>query len=273
MQAVILAAGEGTRMRPLTLTCPKPLISVAGRPLLEHVVRALPQEVDEIIIVVRYLAEKIIETCGNEYLGKKVQYVHQGETKGTGAALIAAQHLLRDRFFVVSADDLIHTQGLRAALAHESAVVAFEHTEPERFGVIHMTALGTLRAIEEKPQRPNSNLISTATMMLTTNIFNYNVAPAANGEVQITDMLGAYAREHDVAVVRTPFWLPVGQLSDIPVAERALASIQTGLTSHMHEYAQAMRRYVGQKLSRAGVRYTKFINDVRFFGGDARFSR
>ena len=91
MQCVILAAGKGTRMRPLTEHTPKPLIKVCGKPILQHIVEALPAEIDELILVVGYLEEQIRTFCGAEFCGRKVKYVTQGNSAGgTGDALRCA---------------------------------------------------------------------------------------------------------------------------------------------------------------------------------------
>ena len=79
MQCVILAAGKGTRLRPLTEKCPKPLVEVGGKTLLDHIVGALPSAVDELIIVTGYKGEMIREYCGKEFYGRKVTYIHQEE--------------------------------------------------------------------------------------------------------------------------------------------------------------------------------------------------
>jgi len=71
MQCVILAAGKGTRLRPLTENCPKPLVEVGGKTLLDHIVGALPSSVDELIIVTGYLGEMIEAYCGTEFHGRK----------------------------------------------------------------------------------------------------------------------------------------------------------------------------------------------------------
>ena len=75
MQCVILAAGKGERMRPLTNDRPKPLVLVLGRPLLEHIIEALPAAIDEIILVVGYRGEQIQKHFGTEYGGRRVHYV------------------------------------------------------------------------------------------------------------------------------------------------------------------------------------------------------
>ncbi len=108
-------------MRPLTLERPKPLIMVGGMPILEHVVRALPEKIDEIIVVVKYRQEMIRAYCGDIFLGKRVIYVEQGEQKGTAAALSYAKPYLKDRFLVTFADDLLAKQDLEQLVAHEYA--------------------------------------------------------------------------------------------------------------------------------------------------------
>ena len=77
MQAVIMAAGEGRRMRPLTLELPKPLIKVAGKPILEHILDALPPEIDEVILVVGYKADMVKQHFGDSYHGRHIRYVYQ----------------------------------------------------------------------------------------------------------------------------------------------------------------------------------------------------
>src|SRR3989338_8468553 len=118
MQAVILAAGEGVRMRPLTLTTPKPLLEVAGKFLLRHIVEALPSEVDELVIVIGYLGDQIKNYCGTEFCGKKVSYVWQKEKTGTGKALFLCEPLVRGRFFMLYADDILGAEGLRECLKY-----------------------------------------------------------------------------------------------------------------------------------------------------------
>ncbi len=77
MQAVILAAGEGVRMRPLTLTKPKPLLEVLGKPLIRYATEGLPKEVTELIIVLGYRGEQIKAYCGTSFCGRTVTYVWQ----------------------------------------------------------------------------------------------------------------------------------------------------------------------------------------------------
>ncbi len=223
MQAVILAAGEGVRMRPLTLERPKPLIEVAGKTILEHVVRALPDEVDEIVLVVKYKQEMVRAYCGDTFLGKKVIYVEQGEKKGTAAALEYARPFLKERFMVTFADDLLAKKDLEQLIAHEHALLVCEQEHPERFGVVALNPDDTLRTIVEKPEHPETNLISTGVAVLTQKIFEYT-PDGKNGELFLTGMLTGLAADVPVAIVRASFWQPVGYPEHIPVAEKLLSA-------------------------------------------------
>lgn len=107
MKAMILAAGEGKRMRPLTLTCPKPLLMVAGRSLIEHQVARLVQAgISELIINIAYLGEQIKNHLGNgQRYGVHIQYSEEPEPLETGGAIRHALPLLGDQpFLLMNAD-------------------------------------------------------------------------------------------------------------------------------------------------------------------------
>ncbi len=109
MKAVILAAGKGTRMRPLTNWRPKPLVPVAGRPILEHIVGGLASAgVDEICLVIGWLGEQIQEAFGDgTRLGCDLTYVWQEEYNGTGGALLLAEDFIDGDRFVLGWGDII----------------------------------------------------------------------------------------------------------------------------------------------------------------------
>ena len=88
MQGLILAAGKGDRMRERTATIPKPLIKISGIPLIERVIQALPESINELIIVVKYRGDQIRQYCGVNFCGRTIDYVWQGDQPGTAAALI-----------------------------------------------------------------------------------------------------------------------------------------------------------------------------------------
>lgn len=167
MQAVILAAGTGTRLRPLTLDRPKPLVHVAGRPILEYIIDALPTEVDEIVLVVGYKREMLKEHFGEEYKGRSIKYVHQWMPAGTAHGLSMAEPFLRDdRFIFMFADDIHGKGAFEEALLYPLAILATTHEDPTRFGVVELNDDHTLANIIEKPEVPPTNLISTGAMVL-----------------------------------------------------------------------------------------------------------
>lgn len=223
MQCIILAAGKGTRLRPLTENCPKPLVHVSGKPLLDHIIDSLPSAIDEIIIVVGYLGDMIKTYYGNEYRGKKVLYVTQEVQDGTARALWLCKDMLKGRFLFMFADDLHGKEDIARVTSYSRGMLAKTSETPERFGVVVRNPDGTLSEIVEKPTHPPSNLVSTGVMVLDTNIFTYEPQNPVNGEYYLTEVLERYAKEYPVAVVEEDFWIPIGYPSDITRAETILS--------------------------------------------------
>ena len=93
MKIVILAAGKGTRLLPLTQSTPKPLLRFGGQTILDHTFKALPAAIDEAVIVINYLGEQIKDYCGASFHGRPINYV-EGQTKGTGFDYWRRAHIL-----------------------------------------------------------------------------------------------------------------------------------------------------------------------------------
>ena len=222
MQAVIMAAGEGKRMRPLTLERPKPLIEVGGKTILEHVLDVLPPEIDEVIIVTGYKGNMIRERFGDSYKGLPIRYVHQWMPAGTAHALSVARPFIKGRFFLLNADDILGKEAMMEAVKHPLAILVAPHTEPQKMGVIAKRADGTLESITEKPENPASNLVSTGSMILDDRLFNYEAPRHVSGEYYMTDPMTAFAKDFPVMVVEQPLWIPVGYPEDIARAETLL---------------------------------------------------
>ncbi len=222
MQAIILAAGKGTRMQPLTSTRPKPLIEVAGKPLLEHIISALPSDITDIIIVVGYMGDMIIKHCGNEFCGRKMQYVWQQEALGTAHALEQAKHLLHGSFLLMYGDDLIDGTAIKYAIKHKSCLLAYEHPKPSNFGVIIQNTDGTLKTISEKPKNPTTNLVSAAGIVLHTDLFKYYGNWPKGEERHIPYVLNQYAKHNTVNIERLSFWQPVNSIEQLKKAEEIL---------------------------------------------------
>ena len=116
MQVVILAAGRGTRMGTLTDSVPKPMLKFGAKNLIEHKLEALPPEVDEVILVVGYLADVIKNYFGERFGGRTIKYIYQDKLMGTAHSLWQAKDLLRGRFLVLAGDDIYDGQDIVRAL-------------------------------------------------------------------------------------------------------------------------------------------------------------
>lgn len=223
MKCVILAAGEGRRMLPLTEHTPKPLLKVAGRPIIEHVISALPEEITELVIATGYRGDQIRQFLGKKFLGRDIAYVHQVQRLGTAHALKLCQpHLGSERFLFTNADDLYDPAGIKECLRHDRSLLVAEHGEPERFGVVSMNPDGTVADIIEKPEQPKTRLVSTGFMALDENIFRYQPDRHKNGEYYLTTMVGKMLTDYPVYAVKTSWWFPIAFPEHLSLAEKFL---------------------------------------------------
>ncbi len=224
MQCVILAAGKGTRLRPLTDNCPKPLVKVGGKPLLDHIIEALPSAVDELVIVTGYLGEMIREYYGLEYKGKKITYIEQVEQNGTACALWLCKGLIKGRFLFLFADDIHGKSDLARATSFIRSILVASVSHPEKFGIVVRNPDGTLGLMIEKPEHAPSNCASTGAMVLDDHIFEFNPQTPVKGEYYLTEVIERYAQKYPIAVVEENLWIPIGYPEDIIRAETILGS-------------------------------------------------
>ena len=219
MQAVILAAGEGKRLRPLTEAMPKPMIDVQGRPILEYVIAALPEQVSEVILIIGYKGEAIKNYFGNAYKEKRITYISNVEPKGTGYALMQAKPFLKEDFFLLlNGDDLYHPQDLTAISLKRPTVFVTVSSHPERFGVCLLNENGFLSRIIEKPQNPPSNLVNTGGYILNHEIFDVPVPVLPNGELNLAEQIGDWARKRPVYTHKARFWNPINRIEELEAA-------------------------------------------------------
>lgn len=225
MQCVIICAGKGTRMQPLTNERPKPLVEVCGITLLDHVVAAMPEVVDELVIVVGYKGDMIRTHCGESFHGRPVVYVEQENyAGGTGDALLCAREVIKPgRFLFMYADDIHGAQSLEEAVTHEYAILAAYAEEPQHFGVLVEDDAGCLTAILEKPKDPPSNKVNIGGMVLDEAIFTCHAdTNNIEGELYVTDLVTEFAKTHPMKVVTQTMWIPVSRPEDIAKAEAKL---------------------------------------------------
>jgi UDP-N-acetylglucosamine diphosphorylase/glucosamine-1-phosphate N-acetyltransferase len=212
MQAVILAAGEGTRMRPLTASTPKPMLPVADRPLMAHTADAAVEAgVGELVLVVGYEQDAVRDHFGDDYRGVPVSYAVQEEQLGTAHAVQAAADHLDGEFAVLNGDDLYDPAGLADLFAGGPAVGTYEAEDPRPYGVFAIED-GTVTGIVEKPADPPSNRVNVGAYVFPGEARNWLDVPLSErGEHEITDVLERVIGEFDVQTVGIDRWMGVGR--------------------------------------------------------------
>jgi NDP-sugar pyrophosphorylase family protein len=230
MDAIIMAAGLGTRLRPHTLTTPKPLLPVQGRPILDWSLAALPPAVERVIVVVNYLAEQIEAYLGSQKHFSQWETVRQQVPRGTGDAVRSCKDRVRsDRVLVVNGDDLYGAADLARLASCTAGVLCHPVDEPEKFGIAFLKPDGTLEKLVEKPKITGRRLANTGAYLFPRSILERELKLSPRNEYEVTDYVSMLAGEQTVQVVEATFWLPIGdvavwqsaQTQDITAVQRA----------------------------------------------------
>ncbi|SES81219.1 bifunctional UDP-N-acetylglucosamine pyrophosphorylase / Glucosamine-1-phosphate N-acetyltransferase [Methanococcoides vulcani] len=194
MKAVVLAAGEGTRMRPLTSAIPKVMLPIANKPMLEHIVdAAIEAGIEGFVFITGYHEESIREYFGDgEKRGVTIDYVHQKEQLGTANAIGCAKEYVKGEFIVLNGDVLVSSSHIRRMTERkEDAVITVKHVEnPSDFGVIETNGNKVSRIIE-KPEKPPTDLANAGIYLFREPIFELieNTPLSPRKEYEITDSL------------------------------------------------------------------------------------
>ena len=223
MDGIILAGGLGMRMRPLTLTTPKPLLTLQDRPILAWSLLSLQGIVERVLVVAHYRREQIAQFMAEQRLFQDYAIVEQPIPRGTGHALRCCQDALHsDDFLVINGDDLFAKDALRRLSRQPCAILSMPRQDYHRYGVIVRSESGSLQAIDEKPP-PGSYAspapCSVGAYKLGRQVFAYALQESQRGELELTDYVTALAAERELAVVETPFWLPIGDARDLAAAQ------------------------------------------------------
>ncbi|WP_265107954.1 bifunctional sugar-1-phosphate nucleotidylyltransferase/acetyltransferase [Halosolutus halophilus] len=212
MQAVVLAAGQGTRIRPLSESLPKPMLPVADRPLAAHTVdAAIDAGADEIVLVVGYEQGAVRDYFGAEHRGVPVTYADQREQAGTADAVEAASDQLDGPFAVLNGDNLYDPAAIERLFDACPAVCTVEVPDPRNYGVLSTTD-GTVTDIVEKPADPPTNLANAGAYAFPERATEWLDVPASErGEHEITDVLATVVDQFAVTPITLDRWLDVGR--------------------------------------------------------------
>ncbi|MFC7072965.1 bifunctional sugar-1-phosphate nucleotidylyltransferase/acetyltransferase [Halovenus rubra] len=193
--AVVLAAGEGTRLRPLTDNRPKPMLPAANQPILQHVLNALVEAgIQEIAIVVGYRRERIQEYFGSQYRDTQITYVTQEKQLGSGHALHQARHAVDGPHIVVNGDQLVDGESVaRVCHAFDEApgpvMAVVNRAHANRYGVVKLDGQQVTELIE-KPDTDEHRLINAGVYAFDDDVFEtIENIPRTDGELMLTDVL------------------------------------------------------------------------------------
>ncbi|HWG91205.1 MAG TPA: bifunctional sugar-1-phosphate nucleotidylyltransferase/acetyltransferase [Candidatus Thermoplasmatota archaeon] len=231
MKAIVLAAGEGKRMRPLTANRPKPMLPVAGVPMLERLLRQLRVAgVEEATLVVNYREEVIRDHFEDgAALDLKLSYARQEQPRGTGDAVRAAGNPGRD-FLVLNGDLLVDQEAITHLVQAKGPVLtAREVQNPAAYGTWRLEN-GRVAEVVEKSATPPSNLVNAGIYRFPATVWRHIEAltPSPRGELELTDAVNASLREgtpYELQVLTT--WLDVGRPWDLLAANETLLKTLT----------------------------------------------
>ena len=221
MDAVILCAGKGTRLMPLTENRPKPMIPIAGKPILEHIIGKIEDFVDNIYLIVKYKKEIIINHFKNH---PKITFIEQKEIDGTGYAVLMAKNHINDDFLVINGD-VIFDDDLKDIMHYKNAMALTEVDNPENFGVVVLDDEDNIIELQEKPKNPKSNLINAGIYKFEKNIFEIleNLKPSERGEVELTDAIKELIQNGNIKGIKlNGYWNDIGRPWDLLDANKHL---------------------------------------------------
>ncbi|MFO0810149.1 MAG: nucleotidyltransferase family protein [Gemmataceae bacterium] len=211
MDAIILAAGLGTRLRPHTLTTPKPLLPVRGRPILDWTLAALPKSVRRVAVVTHYLADQV-----EAYLKRQTHFadwatVFQAQPRGTGDAFRSCREFATaDRCLVLNGDDLYGASDLARLAEKPAGLLVHAVDEPRKFGIVFTRPDGTLEKLVEKPALDGRQMANIGAYLFPRAAFDVELQLSPRGEYEITDVVSALATGGAFYAVEAKAWLPIG---------------------------------------------------------------
>jgi dTDP-glucose pyrophosphorylase len=219
MKVVIMAAGKGTRMLPLTEKVPKVLVEVNGKPFLWYVIENLKKAgFNEFGIIVGYKREQIAHFLKENNI--HVTLIQQDEPKGTGHAVIQAKEFIgKEDFILLGGDNLWSVEDFKLMNKKDdyNYVSGVEVKDWKKYGVLVVQDDFLLR-IEEKPKEYFGNLINTGLFKFKHSIFSAleKVEVSLRGEIELTDAVSMLAKEKKVKVINAKWWLDMGCKEDLP---------------------------------------------------------
>ena len=241
MKGIVLAAGKGTRLYPMTKTVCKPLLPVYDKPLIYYPIAILMQAgISEIMVIVPPGEVGTFTTLlgdGSQY-GLRITYAEQAVPRGIADALLIGQKFVgEDRVCLVLGDNIFYAPTLAATLKRAAAnewgatVFGYWVEDPRPFGVVEFDKDGRAISIEEKPRYPKSNYIVPGLYFYDHQVMEIarNLKPSVRGELEITDVNLEYLRRGELQVIpleKNFTWLDAGTADSLLEAGKTIRQIQ-----------------------------------------------
>lgn len=245
MECVVLAAGEGKRMRPLTAKRPKVMLPLANRPLMEHLVLATRDAgIKDFIFVVGYGEREIRQHFGDgSRYGINITYAPQRHQQGTADAVRSVRDLVTGSFLLMNGDMILKSEDIAKFCRCKIPCMGISSTDhPGDYGVILVQG-DRVTSLEEKSKQPESNLINAGAYLFSPDIFDRvdKVRPSVRGELELTDALTGLIAEKKLGAFPLSYWMDVGYPWDMLDANATLldqipainaGTVEEGVTLH-----------------------------------------
>lgn len=209
MKGFLLAAGKGTRLKPITNYIPKCLVPIQGKPLIEYWFDLFKKyEIDEILINIHHLSDKVIDYLNKVDNGIKIKWIYEQELLGSAGTVVANQDFIKDVtcFWVFYADVLIDIKLEEMKNYHfdknaDMTIAVYESTNPKNCGVVEMDKDARVINFVEKPKKTFSNMVNAGIYLINTSIvdkfpsvtpldFGYDILPQINDKIYAFPFLG-----------------------------------------------------------------------------------
>ena len=241
LKAIILSAGEGSRMRPLTLTKPKTMLPVAGKPIIQYNIESLRDNgITDILLIVCYKEEIVRNYFGDgSDFGVNISYKTQKDFLGTANAISYGEYFIDDSIIVLNGDIILDDEIIHEIikkynyLSPDTLMLLTEVEDPSAFGVVEIEN-GNIKNIVEKPKREEapSNLVNAGIYIFNKDIFDKirETEISERGEYEITDSVSLQIEDNKTVIGHktSKDWIDVGRPWElIEVNEELIGKLKT----------------------------------------------